>query len=61
MLPGNMADWRKSFISGLFRASDSRYMESTLYQSWSLHFAVHACEFPFVVGLDVPQVGQVYS
>jgi len=37
-LPGNMAEWRKSFVSGLFRVSDARYMESVLYQSWSLHF-----------------------
>lgn len=37
-LPGNMADRRKSFISGLLRASDARYMKTALYQSWSLHF-----------------------
>ena len=57
MLPGNMADWRKSFISGLFRASDARYMESVLYQSWSLHFHVCPDVFPLGIRLDhVPVV-----
>jgi len=51
-LPGNMAEWRKSFISGLFRVSDARYMESVLYQSWSLHFGIHGNIGPVIALLD---------
>ena len=35
-----MAERRKSFISGLFRASDAKYMNPALYQSGSLHFGI---------------------
>ena len=36
--PAELVGARKSFISGLFRAADTRYMNPALYQSWSLHF-----------------------
>jgi hypothetical protein len=59
-LPGNMAEWRKSFISGLFRVSDARYMESVLYQSWSLHFHVGLDEPPalflYIAGQQYPLI-----